>query len=42
MSKICTPIRTARCSTVYLIYRGEKMIEVVREFAKVKFVHDFP
>ena len=27
--------------TVYLIYRGEKAVEVVRKFARVKFVDDF-
>jgi len=26
---------------VYLIYRGEKVVEVVRKIARVKFVHDF-
>jgi len=41
MPKICTPSCTARCMTVYLIYRGEKVVEVVRKIARVKFVHDF-
>jgi len=26
---------------VYLIYRGEKVVEVVKKVARVKFVHDF-
>ena len=42
LPKICTPSCTARCMTVYLIYRGEKVVEVVRKIARVKFVHDFP
>jgi len=27
--------------TVYLIYSGEKVVEVVRKIARVTFVHDF-
>jgi len=27
--------------TVYVIYRGEKAVEVVRKVARMKFVHDF-
>ena len=27
--------------TVYVIYRCEKVVEVVRKIARVKFVHDF-
>jgi len=30
LPKICTPSCTARCMTMYLIYRGEKAVEVVR------------
>ena len=41
LPKICTPSCTTRCMTVYLIYRGEKVVEVVRKVARVKFVHDF-
>jgi len=26
---------------VYVIYRGEKVVEGVRKIARVKFVHDF-
>jgi len=40
LPKICTPSCTARCMTVYLIY-SEKVVEVVRKIARVKFVHDF-
>jgi len=41
LPKICSPSCTARCMTVYLIYRGEKVVEVVTKIARVKFVHDF-
>jgi len=41
LPKRCTPSCTARCMTVYLIYRGEKVVEVVRKIARVKFMHDF-
>jgi len=41
LPKICTPSCTARCVTVYVIYRGEKVVEGVRKIARVKFVHDF-
>jgi len=41
LPKICTPSCTARYMTVYLIYRGEKVVEVVRKITRVKFVHDF-
>ena len=41
LPKICTPSCTARCMTVYLIYRGEKVVEVARKIARVIFVHDF-
>ena len=41
LPKICTPSCTARCMTVYLIYRGGKVVEVVRKIAGLKFVHDF-
>ena len=40
LPKICTPSFTAHCMTVYLIYRVEKAVEVVRKIARVKFVHD--
>jgi len=41
LPKICTSSCTAHCMTVYLIYTGEKVVEVVRKIARVKFVHDF-
>ena len=41
VSGICIPSCTARCMTVYLIYRSEKVVEVVRKIARVKFLHDF-
>ena len=41
LPNICTPSCTARCMTMYLIYRGEKVVEVVRKISRVKFVHDF-
>ena len=41
LPKMCTLSCTARCMTVYLIYRGEKVVEVARKIARVKFVHDF-
>ena len=27
--------------TVYLIYKGDNAVEVVRKVARVKFMHDF-
>jgi len=41
LPKICTPSCTACCMTVYLICRGEKVVEVVRKIARVTFGHDF-
>jgi len=41
LPKRCTPSCTARCMTVYLIYKGDKAVEVIRKVARVKFMHDF-
>ena len=35
LPKICTSSCTAHCMIVYLIYRGEKVVEVVRKIANL-------